>query len=228
MESSPYCLSCCICPLLSYNCNMIRTDYTALINELSASEGVFTTAQAERLGIPRAALSNAQKSGRLIRIAQGAYVAAAAQSTYTDELAAIWKLTDPSRMSHERMKADQWDGITVAGTTAASLLGIGDFYLTPYRVLSPQRINSRNQEAHFSTRMVAREDVSFNLSFPVTKLERTLIDLVLDNEDPSLILSAYSNAKQKGLNQTRLNQLINQECNSQRTKSITQLVFNKG
>ena len=45
----------------------------AAIDELSASEGVFTTAQAQRLGISRNALSHACKVGRLERVAHGAY-----------------------------------------------------------------------------------------------------------------------------------------------------------
>ena len=42
----------------------------AAIDELSASEGVFTTAQAQRLGISRNAPSHACKVGRLERVAQ--------------------------------------------------------------------------------------------------------------------------------------------------------------
>ena len=43
----------------------------AAIDELSASEGVFTTAQAQRLGISRNALSHACKVGRLERAELG-------------------------------------------------------------------------------------------------------------------------------------------------------------
>ena len=65
----------------------------AAIDEFSASEGVFTTAQAQRLGISRNALSHACKVGRLERVAHGAYRLSGAPSSETDELAAIWKLT---------------------------------------------------------------------------------------------------------------------------------------
>lgn len=204
---------------------MKRVYYTALIDELSASEGIFTTAQAQKLGIPRTALSNAQKSGRLSRIDHGAYRAAATQPEFTDELDAIWKLTAPSKMSYERILPAGWDGITVAGTTAASLLGIGDFYLTPYRILAPQRINSRNPEAHFGVRTVSREDVAFEFGFPVTKIERTLVDLILDNEEPSLIANAYRDARDAGLDKAHLDDLLNKECTSRRTGAIAQRIF---
>ena len=56
----------------------------AAIDELSASEGVFTTAQAQRLGISRNALSHACKVGRLERVAHGAYRLSGAPSSETD------------------------------------------------------------------------------------------------------------------------------------------------
>ena len=102
----------------------------AAIDELSASEGVFTTAQAQRLGISRNALSHACKVGRLERVAHGAYRLSGAPSSETDELAAIWKLTASTAFSWERQA--KWDGVAVGGSTAAWLLGIGDFHLSPY------------------------------------------------------------------------------------------------
>lgn len=38
---------------------MTYSDHITAMNELSSSEGVFTTAQAQRLGIPRDALAHA-------------------------------------------------------------------------------------------------------------------------------------------------------------------------
>lgn len=66
-------LRCCKCLKFSYNRNMKYANNIAAIDELSASEGVFTTAQAQRLGISRNALSHAYKVGRLERVAHGAY-----------------------------------------------------------------------------------------------------------------------------------------------------------
>ena len=83
----------------------------AAIDELSASEGVFTTAQAQRLGISRNALSHACKVGRLERVAHGAYRLSGAPSSETDELAAIWKLTASTAFSWERQA--KWDGVVV-------------------------------------------------------------------------------------------------------------------
>ena len=178
---------------------MNRRDYLSIMSELSASEGVFTTAQALRLGIPRNVLAKAREAGKLVRIAHGAYRMAGTPASQLDELTAAWKLTDPAKMTHERVPFDAWDGIAVAGNTAASILGIGDFYLSPYRILAPRRINSRNVETRFGVRDITRNEVSFASGIPVTSIERTLVDLVLDGEDPSLVEDALSDAREKGL-----------------------------
>ncbi len=173
---------------------MTRANYIQAIAELSEAEGVFTTAQAARMGIPRDALHDAVESGRLERVVRGAYRMVGSGSAQTDELAAIWKLTAPGMFTHERMRADAWDGVVVGGTTAASLQGLGDFYLSPYRIYAPRRINSRNGSARHAVRSIAREDVSFAFGLPVTRPERTVFDLVADHEDMSLVADVLRDA----------------------------------
>ena len=206
---------------------MNKTRHTSAIEELSASEGVFTTAQAERLGIPRNVIAKACEAGRLVRIVHGAYRMAGVPASQLDDLAALWKLTDPSKMTHERMQAGEWDGVTVAGSTAASILGIGDFYLSPYRILAPRRINSRNAEARFGIRGVPRDDVSFVEGVPVTKIERTLVDLVLDGEDPSLVENALADARTKGFDRGRLERLAAETKASAKERKTMERIFNK-
>ena len=160
---------------------MTYSDHITAMNELSSSEGVFTTAQAQRLGIPRDALAHACA-------------------------AAIWKLTDPARFTWERQA--EWDGVAVGGTAAASLQGIGDFFASPYRIYAPRRINSRLEAAAFAARAINAEDVSWEHGLPLTRPERTLIDLCLDSEDPSLIADAYRDARDIGLDYERLGKLV--------------------
>ena len=173
---------------------MIRNGHIAAIAELSESEGIFTTAQAARMDIPRDALHDAVEAGRLERVMRGAYRLIGSGSLETDELAAIWKLTDASRFSYERAQADAWDGIVVGGATAASIIGIGDFFLSPYRIFTPRRFNTRNKVAHFGIRRIDRDDVTFEYDVPVTRSERTVFDLILDHEDGSLIVDALRDA----------------------------------
>ena len=173
---------------------MKKTDHISTIAELSESEGVFTTAQAARMGIPRDALHDAAEAGRVVGIARGAYRLVGSGSEQTDELVAAWKLTASDRFTHERMQAEAWDSVAVGGATAASLLGIGDFHLGPYRIYAPRRINSRNKAASFAVRKVARDEASFASGFPVATPERTIFDLVADDEDPSLVADALHDA----------------------------------
>ena len=192
---------------------MTRMDHIAALNELSASEGVFTTAQAARLGIPRKTLSQAVASGRAERIAHGAYRLTSTMGDLTDELAAIWKLTDPAAFTYERLSPKAMDGIVVGGTTAAYLLGIGDFHLSPYRIYSPKRINSRIRAARFTTRAIDARDVTIVEGLPVTRPERTLVDLCLDFEDPSLVEDAFRDAMAKGLDTDRIRAIIDEQPN---------------
>ena len=189
---------------------MYRQRQAPFIDSLSASEGVFTTAQAARLGISRNALAKACSAGRLVRLAHGAYRSAAATSSPTDEIAAAWKLTSPEKMLHERMAYGAWDGIAVGGTTAASLIGIGDFFLTPICMYTPRRLKTRNPDVRSSVRQISREDVGFDHGFAVTRPERTIVDLVLDDEEPSLVRDACDDALEKGLDLEKLRAIVRQ------------------
>lgn len=104
-----------------------------------------------------------------------------------------------------------WDGIAIGGTSAACILGIGDFWLSPYRIYARKRINSRIAEVSFAVRVVDEEDIAWVDGLPVTKAERTLVDLCLDFEDPSLIGDALRGAARKGLDFDRLALLISQK-----------------
>lgn len=179
---------CCICWEITYNWRMKNKDHISSIIELAESEGVFTTAQAARLDIPRDALHDACVSGRLERIVHGAYRLMGSGSKETDELFALWKLTSSKLFAYERFA--RWDGVCVGGSSAAYLNDMGDFHLSPYRFFSRERISSRNPSARFGIRDVERRDVSFERGIPVTRPERTIFDLVLDREDPSLIAGA--------------------------------------
>lgn len=202
---------------------MTYRDHISRILELSESEGVFTTAQAARFGVPREALAYTCRAGRLERLAQGAYRLIGSCPSYLDELAAIWKLTAPSLMAHERMSADAWDGIAIGGTSAASIQGMGAFHLSPYRIFAPRRINSRNPSVRFGRRDLSRSDVSFDVGIPVTRPERTLLDLVLDGEDPSLVALALADAQAlTSFSPQRLEAVFTEECGARRGGELLQ------
>lgn len=157
--------------------------HISTIARLAEREGIFTTAQAERMGIPRDALHDAMVSGRISRVTRGAYRLVDIESSNLDELIALWKLTAPKAFSRERNSLAQWDGFVIGGLTAACLWEVGDGPLAPYRMFGARRFNSRNAQLHFSTRRVAPKDVTFLKGLPVTRPERTVFDLIIDRAD---------------------------------------------
>ena len=107
------------------------------------------------------------------------------------------------------------------------MLGIGDFYLSPYRLTSPRRMRSNASSATFATRRVEREDVSFSEGLPVTMSERTLVDLALDDEDPSLVIDALGDARERGVDDARLERLIRSECRRSKVEMAMRLLLGK-
>lgn len=196
------------CTNIVYNRAMKKSDYIPIIAELSASERIFTTAQAERLGLTRRVLSDACRNGHLTRLFKGAYRATYTPPQYDDELACLWKLTDPASFSWERARADAWDGIAIGGPTAAALLGLGDYELSPYQLYAPKRIRSRTPGITFVVRKIEREDVEFTRGYPVTTPERTVADLLRDHDDPSIIASAFRSAMTKGCSPDKIERYL--------------------
>ena len=175
---------------------MTNSSYISTIIELSQSEGgIFTTAQALRVGVPRDALSHAASVGRIIRIARGAYRHAASPSSELDYAVAIWKLTSPDRFTHERMSS--WDGIAIGGRTAAFVHGIGDIQPYPCRVYSRTPIRTRLDDVLISRRSIDPSDIAYRAGMIITRPERTLFDLALDSEEPSNVSDALTDAIRK-------------------------------
>lgn len=201
---------------------MGNANHVEAIARLSESEGVFTTAQAARMGIPRDALHDAVKAGRIERIMHGAYRMIGSSSSFADELTAIWKLTAPARFTHERLRVAEWDGITVGGSTASALLEIGDLHVSPYRLYAPRRVNTRNTAVHFAKRVVPRSDVTFLQGLPVTRPERTVFDLVVDDEDLSLVADVLRDAWEadRGFGFKKLRELLGGRYEKDRVENL--------
>lgn len=108
----------------------------------------------------------------------------------------------------------------MSGTTAANLQQMGDFYLSPYRMTAPMRINTRNESLSFAKREIAEQDIVWLDGLPVTKPERTLVDLCLDCEDPSLIIDAYNDALGRGLDIQRLKDLVEENSKTAKRREL--------
>ena len=174
---------------MSYSSNITA------IEELASSEGgIFTSGQAARAGIPRYALSHAAKSGRIERLRHGAYRLTSLPSTALDDLVAVYKLTAPDRLTHERMGTG-FDGVASCGATAAHVLGIGDLEPEPWQVAVPKRFNSRMDGTRFHVTDLRRSDVVWTEGgFPVTRAERTIADLAREATEESLLADVLADA----------------------------------
>ena len=170
------------------------------------------------MDISRDALAHSCRVGRLERVCHGACRMSGTQRRDTDEPNALWRLTNPSLCAWERKR--QWDGIAVSGTTAANLQKMGDFYLSPYRMTAPMRINPRNESLSFAKREIAEQDIVWLDGLPVTKPERTLVDLCLDCEGPSLINDTYRDALGRGLNTQRLKELVEENSKTVKRREL--------
>lgn len=173
-----------------------RNDNIALIRELAASEGgVFTSALAQSFGISKHALSHASKTGFIERIAHGVYRVNSSIDDGLDSLRGFYKLTSPSRWTHERMR--EFDGIAVTGATAAYMHGIGDLQPAPYVIAVPKRFNSRSKEVKYTVMSLRPEDVTWSFGVPVATLEETIAALIAFHEDLSLVFDCFVDAVRK-------------------------------
>lgn len=99
------------------------------------------------------------------------------------EKLAAYKLTDPEKRTHERMRS--FGGLAVAGATAAYMHGIGDLHPNPYEIAAPRRFNSRMDDARFPIKPLSEADIAWKSGIPVMRVEATIASLAEGNEDAS-------------------------------------------
>jgi hypothetical protein len=80
----------------------------------------------------------------------------------------------------------------------------------------------------FAVRDVAREDVTFAAGLPITKAERTILDLALLGEDPSLVRDALYDARRLGLDEERLRDLAGNCGGAPTVVRVIETIFGSG
>lgn len=188
---------------------MNKNTHIETLAQLAASQnGLFSTAQANAYGVPRDAVARLARLGRITRMAQGVYHLNGVPSNIYDDLRAAWLSTAPEIMLYNRLA--QHDDIVIGGRTAAAIHGIGEFFLSPYRFYTSKRFNSRNSEISCSIRHIPTNETTVIDGLRVTTVERTLYDLALDNEDPSLLANTIRETveSRQGLNYSELERII--------------------
>jgi len=156
--------------------------------------GLVTTAQAEAAGIPRMTLSRLAASGVLGRVAQGVYRLAGAPELEHEAIYAAWLALSPI----ESAPAGEIPAVVAAGETAATLLGIGDFYPEGATFIVPTRRSTRLDGIRLRTRALSLTEVTFAESVPTLTVERTIADLVETWTDRSLVADTIADAVAQG------------------------------
>ena len=86
--------------------------------------------------------------------------------------------------------------------------------------LKPSRTFAHAASLSFAKREIAEQDIVWLDGLPVTKPERTLVDLCLDREDPSLIIDAYHDALERGLSTQRLKDLAEENSKTAKRREL--------
>src|SRR5699024_1786054 len=85
----------------------------------------------------------------------------------------------------------------VAGSSAAFLHEIGDLWSTRHEFVSSVRRQSQRSEIRYRRRTVEPEDITLVAGLPTMTIERTVVDLVEDLVDLSLVADVLRDASLK-------------------------------
>lgn len=161
---------------------------------------MFTTAQAAEIGIARKTLSGLVTSGAIERLAQGVYRMAGAPEAVLeiDTIRVHWLALGGTA------------SVVAAGTSAAALHNIGDWFSEMTEFVSSSRRTTRLEGVRIRVRSLEAGDFMLVDGMPTMSVERTIADLVESGEDLSLVADALGHAAQRGsvLRPKRLGELL--------------------
>ena len=167
------------------------------LNDIAFSQrGLFTTAQAQSAGVERYAVSRLEKSGNVERIAKGVYRMGGAPSPREEDVLAAWLSIDPNRTPGDLSSG----GAPIAmGATAAWLHGLGEVGPVPYEFCTNKRRQTQRPHLKLRKRRLPPEDVTVVAGIPATTPARTVIDLIDNGEDLSLVANVLNDALRRRL-----------------------------
>lgn len=178
---------------------------------LAASQwGMFTTAQAQQLGVQRNQISRMVDALRIESVCYGVYRFIAGNEPSFPGLKAAWLSAFPKKTAAARFSEKPYDAVA-AGRTAAYALNAGDFQPSPYTFITQQRKQTSRGDMKFLHCRLGEEDIILDAGIPTTSFERTVYDLLRLDEDPDNVDRFIQDAARKKdhvFNQERLAQLL--------------------
>lgn len=158
--------------------------------------GMVTTAQAESLGVSRVNLARMARAELLVRLAHGVYRDAGTPIDQYEDLRVAWLSTEPRLFADERIERRECD-IVISGKSAAMLHESGDLRSERHEFSSPKRRQTQRGELRYRQRILQPEDVVLVEGLPTTSLEQTIIDLVEERTDLSLVADVLRDATKR-------------------------------
>ncbi|MFE6510296.1 type IV toxin-antitoxin system AbiEi family antitoxin domain-containing protein [Nocardioides sp. NPDC057764] len=155
--------------------------------------GLFTAAQAVEAGVSAKQLTRLASNGVIVRIVHGVYRVLGAPVTRHELTFAVWLSlggADP--------RPGQVPAVVGAGTTAATLHGIGNWSPAAYDFIVPARKGTRLAGVRLRVRKLEPQDVTSVDQLPVLTLERTIADLVEQRHDLEVVAAAAQEATDSG------------------------------
>lgn len=176
---------------------MKTLDAIRALNDIAASQkGLFTTAQAGAAGVARYTISRLENLGNVERLAQGVYRMGGAPSLREEDVLAAWLSVDPTRQPGMVISENS---PVAMGATAAWVLGLGEIGPTPYEFCVRKRKQTQRGNIRLRRRDIDLSSVVIVSGIPTTAAPQTILDLIDDGEDLSLIANVLGDALEQGL-----------------------------
>ena len=176
---------------------MHRSDNMAELEFLAASQwGMFTTAQAQNLGMRRNQVARMVDACKVEPVCYGVYRYVAGAEPSQVDVKAAWMSVYPKKTAADRLSSKPFDAV-LAGASAAFAFGAGDFHASPYTFITNHRKQTSRKDIRFLQCAIDDSDVVLVDGIPVTSFERTVYDLIRLSEDPDLIDGFMRDAARK-------------------------------
>lgn len=180
------------------------------LESLASSQwGMFTTAQAKKLGVQRNQIARMVDADQAENLCYGVYGVRPRSQTRQEAIKAAWMSVNPKDEVYKRLEARPHDAI-IAGRTAASMHAAGNFHSSPYTFAVPRRKQTSRADIRYLLTEVDPHDVVMIDGLPVTRIERTVYDLLRTGEDPDLVEGFIRDASSRGhrFDRARLAELL--------------------
>ena len=181
---------------------MGRREYLNQISEVAVDQGGYvTSAQAARAGVPHERLPELVAGGDLRRVRNGVYATRGVSVGPLEDTIAAWLSTERERYPWER--ASTPPNAVVSHRSAASIWGLGTI-IPELPALTTARSARAGRGIEFHRLSVGSGDWRWwrpegGPDLPVTTPARTIVDLLIDGEEPSYIERAIREAAAAGL-----------------------------